>query len=439
MSRVEHRDQIPRAYFWGAVAATIAVLSAPGAFLLVTGDVRRGISPSLVAGGVLVALLVGLVGSALWRLSPHSRTISFGELMLWRWARRRRAEEVIERNVKRIGVDRTGRRAVRGLVTPVDQLRMLQQLIHSLEVKDPYTRRHSARVERLCFQTALILGLDGEDVEVLRRAASVHDVGKIRISAEVLRKPGLLTAEERKEIEKHSVVGARMVEGLGEERVVAAVRHHHERWDGKGYPDGLTGAQIPLFARVIAVADTYDAISSTRAYRPRASSARAREIIREEAGAQFDPEVVEAFLSTFADRRSLVGGFAGILSHPSFLRLIDWTERAGAGSLAPAVASAVAVATLAPAALAPWVPPADAARPGKLSAPPAALAPSEGDVLQTVPWGGTIAAEAEFASALRTSGARTNVAGKVVRRKGRGSDTRRVAGTPAVARQAAVP
>src|SRR5688572_18078434 len=153
--------------------------------------------------------------------------------------------------------------------------------------------------------TGVAMGLPLKDVDVLRMAASLHDVGKIRIPNKVLHKPGRLSDDERALIEEHPVLGSQMVAGTGNEQIVATVRHHHERWDGKGYPDGKAGNEIPLFSRIIAVADSYDAIRSNRSYRAGGTREKAVGILNSEAAYQFDPDVVEAFMTTLPARKPM--------------------------------------------------------------------------------------------------------------------------------------
>jgi len=141
------------------------------------------------------------------------------------------------------------------------------------------------------------LGVEGFELERLDWAARAHDVGKIIVSPEILEKPGPLTNCEYEEVRRHAAFGARLVDSLGDPVLTAIVRHHHERLDGSGYPDGLRGAQIPLGARVIAVADTFDALTSRRPYREANPPAVATEAIVEEAGTTFDPRVVAAFVA----------------------------------------------------------------------------------------------------------------------------------------------
>jgi HD-GYP domain-containing protein (c-di-GMP phosphodiesterase class II) len=170
-------------------------------------------------------------------------------------------------------------------------------LTDALEVRDAYTHHHSARV------TDFVEIILEEMPHVPSRlklitieAARIHDVGKIGIKDTALLKAGPLTDEERREVQRHSVIGADIVSNLGIYRHGAAiVRHHHERWDGKGYPDGLKGEEIPLGARVIAVADSFDAMTSNRPYRRAMGFSTALEEIVKNSGTQFDPQVVEAF------------------------------------------------------------------------------------------------------------------------------------------------
>jgi HD-GYP domain-containing protein (c-di-GMP phosphodiesterase class II) len=171
-------------------------------------------------------------------------------------------------------------------------------LMDALEVRDAYTAHHSARVTEY---TEAILNelphLPSRIKLTTVEAARIHDVGKIGIRDDSLLKNGPLTPEERKEIERHSAVGAEIISNLGIYRNSASiVRHHHERWDGKGYPDGLKGEEIPIGARVIAVADTFDAMTSNRPYRRALSFAVALEEIERCRGTQFDPQVADAFI-----------------------------------------------------------------------------------------------------------------------------------------------
>ncbi|MFF8777382.1 HD-GYP domain-containing protein [Streptomyces sp. NPDC015140] len=173
----------------------------------------------------------------------------------------------------------------------------IRALVQAVDIKDGYTRGHSERVGRATMMIARELGMDDERVETLRFAGILHDVGKLGVPTRLLRKEGALTPEERRVIELHPEYGHEMVRGirfLGEAR--AAVLHHHERLDGSGYPYGLVGDRIPESARVVAVADAFDAMTSTRSYRRARPVAAAVEELQRCAGKQFDPRMVGALV-----------------------------------------------------------------------------------------------------------------------------------------------
>lgn len=321
--------------------ATSAVVVIP---LLIVVGVALSVSTGTpiavaVAVGAGLSLIAAVVGSYLWRRRPESMDLSFGELMIWSFVRRRRAEQKIDEGAEVIGLDRGGRPLRRLPMTKQQRLKILHDLAVALETKDSYTHGHSTRVEELVARTASVLELSEEQIAELRLAASLHDVGKIRVPTRILRKPGRLTIDEQLIVQEHSSVGAWMVAGVSNGAVVDAVRHHHERWDGHGYPDGVAGREIPLFARIIAVADAYDAMTSTRSYRPSMTRQQALDEIERGVGRQFDPEIVEAFMATVPRRvplAALVGlGFAGKLLRKS----ASWAARYGTGSVAPGVAS----------------------------------------------------------------------------------------------------
>jgi len=176
-----------------------------------------------------------------------------------------------------------------------------------LDIHTPGAYAHSRRVARLAASTAKQLCLPREDVTRVRRAGAFHDIGKVEVPIEVLNKPGPLTDEEFEVVKRHATAGARMIAESGDERLAAMVRHHHERYDGGGYPDGLAGEEIPIGARIVAVADTFDAVTSARPYRPAMSPGEALLLLRREAGRQLDPKVVAAFRRCRAGRRGLLG------------------------------------------------------------------------------------------------------------------------------------
>jgi diguanylate cyclase (GGDEF)-like protein/putative nucleotidyltransferase with HDIG domain len=174
------------------------------------------------------------------------------------------------------------------------RFRAAASLARAVDARDVYTGSHSQRVADLAARTARRLGLPEEEVELTRLAASLHDLGKLAIPEEILRKPGPLTDPERMVLERHPQIGFRMLESLGVDPVADWVLHHHERWDGSGYPDGLPGDEIPLGARIIFVADAYDAMTSERVYRRRVAPEQAILELRRCAGSQFDPGIVNA-------------------------------------------------------------------------------------------------------------------------------------------------
>jgi HD-GYP domain-containing protein (c-di-GMP phosphodiesterase class II) len=173
----------------------------------------------------------------------------------------------------------------------------LLALSDAIEARDPYTRGHSARVSSLALEVGRRLNLDAIRLDALRLGGMLHDVGKLVIPDAVLRKPGPLTTEERAEVQAHPEVGARLVGLIRPLRAaLPGVLYHHERWDGLGYPTGRAGAEIPLEARILAVVDSYDAMTSDRPYRSALCAADAADEVGRCAGSQFDPDVALAFL-----------------------------------------------------------------------------------------------------------------------------------------------
>lgn len=174
----------------------------------------------------------------------------------------------------------------------------LEALITALEAKDRHTRNHSNRVAELSSQLAQALAPDDAAfVERVRVAALFHDIGKIGVPEYILHKPAPLTPQEMQEVERHVGIGVTILEPLLDAETIAMVRHHHERLDGGGYPDGLRGKAIPLGARIVAVADAWDAMTSSRPYRPAMPRGQVWSILRAGAETQWDPAVVNAFLS----------------------------------------------------------------------------------------------------------------------------------------------
>jgi putative nucleotidyltransferase with HDIG domain len=177
---------------------------------------------------------------------------------------------------------------------------MLESLA-TVDAKDSYTAAHSQRVRELSVALGTELGLGARALRALGEAALLHDIGKIAIPEEILLKPGSLTEEEWILMRSHSAEGARMVEDVGfVADAVPAIRHHHERFDGSGYPDGLAGEQIPLAARIIHLADALDSMLSTRVYRPGRPAREVLKEVREGSGGQFCPGCVDALVSVVA-------------------------------------------------------------------------------------------------------------------------------------------
>jgi putative nucleotidyltransferase with HDIG domain len=175
-------------------------------------------------------------------------------------------------------------------------LRAASSLAHAVDARDAYTGSHSHMVAELAARIAGLLGLEFEEVELIRLAGSLHDLGKLAIPEEILRKAGPLNEAERLVLERHPQIGYRMLESLGVEPVSTWVLHHHERWDGAGYPNGIGGEQIPLGSRILLVADAYDAMTTDRIYRGRIPHESAVAELERCAGTQFDPEIVAAFV-----------------------------------------------------------------------------------------------------------------------------------------------
>jgi len=175
-------------------------------------------------------------------------------------------------------------------------MNFVSALASSIDAKDPYTHGHSKRVTRYSLAIARALGLEDDEIEDLELAGYLHDIGKIGMPQEILQKPFSLTDREFGIVKKHPGNGVKILENLKNlQRVSSFILHHHERVDGAGYPSGIDGQTIPLGARILAVADAFDAITSDRPYRKRASVEDALLEIERNSGTQFDPRVVRVF------------------------------------------------------------------------------------------------------------------------------------------------
>ena len=324
-----------------AIAATFVVMVLPSFVLTLMG-------PEGPAWMVLLSVLAAMAaslglaagGSAIWVRHRGSQDTVFADLMLWGWLRKYRAER---RLAEARALLEDGSAAALEGADAETRRDLLEKLSTALEARDAYTHGHSKRVTRHSERIARELGLPQELVAKIRIAAAVHDAGKIKTPREVLTKPGRLDDAEFEIVKQHPVDGARMVGDLGDADITAMVRHHHERLDGTGYPDRLAGDAIPLGARVIAVADTFDAMTSSRPYRAACKHKKALDVLSKEAGAQLDPAAVAAFLRYYSGKRS-VGWTALAAAVPQ--RLGAWLggvfQNLGAG-IAPAVQSLAAV------------------------------------------------------------------------------------------------
>ena len=220
----------------------------------------------------------GLLIAALWRVvGPFSAVLVLLPLLVARWA----VDQYVDQ-----------RRAYEATMAALCQ---------AVETKDLYTRGHSERVSRASAMIAEEIGMRTERIEAMRYAGMLHDIGKLGVPTKVLQKDGSLTEEEFAAIQLHPMRGLEIVREIGFlDEALAGIMHHHERIDGRGYPLGLAGDEIPEFARVIGVADAFDSMTSTRSYRGARPVEEAVRELRKWSGTQFDPSVVEAFLAALA-------------------------------------------------------------------------------------------------------------------------------------------
>ncbi|HHN45941.1 MAG TPA: response regulator [Planctomycetes bacterium] len=181
-------------------------------------------------------------------------------------------------------------------------LNILQVMAKTLEAKDSYTRFHSENVAKYARQIARRMGFSDSEIELIQVAGILHDFGKIGVAERILNKPGRLSSDEMKNVQRHPGIASAIldpIEELGD--VIEWIKHHHENFNGSGYPDGLAGEAVPLGARILQVADAFDAITSSRPYSQARSREEAIQELRRCAGSQFDPQVVEAFVEILQD------------------------------------------------------------------------------------------------------------------------------------------
>jgi putative nucleotidyltransferase with HDIG domain len=279
-----------------SVFATLMVVAGPVAIVAALVP-RRGMLWEVLAVvlAVVGSLAIASVGARLWMRWPRSREVIFAELMLWGWVRRFRAERRLARTRDLFEAARESGSTV--------SIELLTQLSDLHQAVDPYLHGHSRRVASYAGRIAREMRLSPKEIANVETAALVHDIGKIYTPREILQKPDRLTDREFAIIKLHARDGAEILADAGDPQLTAIVRHHHERLDGNGYPDGIAATEIPLGSRIVAVADTFDVITSTRPYRPPRSHKEAIDILSNESGTQLDGTVVAAFLACYAARR----------------------------------------------------------------------------------------------------------------------------------------
>jgi putative nucleotidyltransferase with HDIG domain len=344
----EPRVTMPRhlkRYLPLSIFATLVVIVGPVALVsLLMPD--RGIlwQPLAVALAVLGSLAFASVGAWLWKRWARSREMIFAELMLWGWVRRFWVERRLQHTHD---LFESARR--HGPTVSIELLTQLSDLHQSL---DPYVHGHSRRVASYAVRIAREMHLSATEVAKIETSALVHDIGKIYTPAEILHKPDRLTDREFAIIKLHAPDGADIVAQAGDPEITASVRHHHERLDGNGYPDGIAGAEISLGARIIAVADTFDAITSVRPYRPPRTHREAIEILSKESGKQLDTDAVAAFIACYAARRLVRrSAFASAVPERLLTALKASSANLAGGSIAQTIPAlgAAGVLALAPA------------------------------------------------------------------------------------------
>jgi putative nucleotidyltransferase with HDIG domain len=213
--------------------------------------------------------------------------------------KKRLEEEIVayRSHLERLVEERTTKLQQAYRILKKAHLDSVKVLVEAIDAKDPYTRGHSDRVTRMSLKIAFQFGFAEDRLESLEYGALLHDIGKIGIKDEVLQKPGALNSEEYQYIQEHPLIGVKIIEGLDFFKdKIPMIRHHHEHYDGSGYPDGLLGAAIPLEARIIAVPDAFDAMTSARPHRGMMPLQDVLMELEKCKGTQFDPKILEIFL-----------------------------------------------------------------------------------------------------------------------------------------------
>lgn len=325
---------------WIGLVATVFSIAAPAAAaiwtLTVLGSWLPADFPARVPMTVVTAVLVALGAAALaedlWRLLrlPGGSPVSFLPL---RWLRTRRAARRV-----RIAVDELKQAPP---APGPKALTALTELARALARRDLYTRAHSGRVSRLGVQMARRLGFSDEECEAVRLAGLFHDIGKLEIPAEILNKPGALDFEEARVLREHPIVGAGLVAPFVVDGVTDVVRHHHERVDGRGYPDELGHGGLSSVARMITVIDTYDALTSDRPYRSACPKEEAFRELRRAAGTQLDAGMVNLLIDIERSKPSFGAAAAVLIPIGPAVR---WARHAMNTSAVPAASAVTAMA-----------------------------------------------------------------------------------------------
>lgn len=323
-----------RRYLPHALIATAAVIALP-ALVVVPLAPFDGVPDMLLSALLATGLSVvaGSICSAVWTRRPESREIVFGDLMLWAWARRVRNERRVARDLGDRGED---------------QLATLHRLNVVFEARDARSHGHSERVARHAERIARQLGLSQEEVAKVKLAASLHDVGKVGLPRAILLEEGSLTEDQGAVVERHVDHGAEKIVAAGAPDVAAIVRHHHERVDGAGYPDGLAGDDIPIGARIVAVADSFDKLACDGPPRTANSQRNVLDALSQRAGTELDAEVVAAFAGYYSGKRAIAGVALAATGPQRLVRWLAATPAAiGTGATPSLVGGVCAAGTLA--------------------------------------------------------------------------------------------
>jgi HD domain len=334
------RSGFASSYLPHMMVATAAVMVMP--VLVVWGLHSGGVISSPWIGALLAVILslaASLAGRGYWTRRGGSEDVVFSDLLLWGWLRRAHTERQVRGAVE--ALDQAGTHA--GAEQVESRLRLLTQLAGALDAEDIYLDGHSRRVARHAVATARRMGVSGQRLAAVRTAAAIHDVGKLHLPAEIVGKPGRLSDAEYEITKTHAEEGAKMVACLGNREVTEIVWHHHERFDGSGYPSHLAGEQIPLGARIVAVADAFDAMTSARPYRAALSHEQALDTLQNEAGQQLDPVAVHAFVEYYNGRRVTAVLWGAVAAAPQGATVAR-AARAASTGVAVGLVSAVVVA-----------------------------------------------------------------------------------------------